>query len=177
MEKRNVNLIIGKPGGTAAGSSKTYKIALPTNWVKQLQLSDTSVEMCFDGEKITITPKLSPAAFVEKKMKQGHELFQIDFYDKTILCTTIYADFTEKSILAENFTFNMIKTAFGNRVSPSWEDFESFLEERCVPRNRSGVREYLAVLGLTVYDPWEIIKKTQGRMAEDHQWLKIEKIV
>lgn len=177
MEKRNVNLIIGKSGGTAAGNAKTYKISLPTNWVRRLGLTDTSVEMCFDGEKITLTPKLSSKMFVEKKTEQGHELFRIDFYDKAVLCTTIYADFTEKSISVENFTSNVIKTAFGNCTSPDWEDFESFLEERCVPRNRSGIREYLEALGLIEYDPWEIVKKTQGRMAEDHQWLKIEKII
>lgn len=177
MEKRNVNLIIGKSGGTAAGNAKTYKISLPTNWVRQLGLTDTSVEMCFDGEKITLTPKLFPKEFVEKRMKQKHILFQVDFYDKNSLCTTIYADFTEKSISVENFTSNLIKTAFGNRVYPTWEDFENFLEERCIPRSRSGVREYLKAIGLIEYDPWEIIKKTQGRMAEDYQWMKIERII
>ena len=49
----------------------------------------------------------------------------------------------------------------------------AFLEERCVPRQREGIREYLETLGLDEYDPWEIIKRTQGRMAEDQQWIEV----
>jgi len=48
------------------------------------------------------------------------------------------------------------------------------LEERCIPRGRVGLREYLEIIGLDEYDPWEIVKKTQGRMAEDQQWIEIE---
>ena len=49
----------------------------------------------------------------------------------------------------------------------------AFLEERCIPRQRDGIREYLGVLGLDEYDPWEIIKRTKGRMAEDQQWIEV----
>ena len=48
-----------------------------------------------------------------------------------------------------------------------------FLESRCVPRQRDGLSHYLAELGLDRYDPLEIIRKTAGRMAEDHFWIKI----
>lgn len=49
----------------------------------------------------------------------------------------------------------------------------AFLEERCIPRQREGIREYLDALGLDEYDPWEIVKCTQGRMAEDQQWIEV----
>ena len=38
---------------------------------------------------------------------------------------------------------------------------------------RAGIREYLEALGLVEYDPLEIIKRTQGRMAEDDQWIEV----
>lgn len=57
---------------------------------------------------------------------------------------------------------------------PNWEDFQRFLEDRCIPRQRAGLREYLETLGLDEYDPLAIIEKTGGRMAEDQQWLTIE---
>lgn len=66
-----------------------------------------------------------------------------------------------------------MKTAFGANELPTWEDFELFLEERCVPRERAGLREYLEALGLEEYDPLDIVRKTQGRMAEDDQWLEV----
>lgn len=45
--------------------------------------------------------------------------------------------------------------------------------EYILQRQREGIREYLDVLGLDEYDPWEIVKRTQGRMAEDEQWIEV----
>lgn len=49
--------------------------------------------------------------------------------------------------MAKNYTEQAIKTAFGKNQFPSWADLESFLEERCIPRQRGGLREYLETLG------------------------------
>ncbi len=96
------------------------------------------------------------------------------FFDRDTLCTTIYADFSHKTLQAINHVANPIKTAFGNNLHPSWEDFQDFLRERCIPEERAGLREYLETMGLYEYDPLAIIQKTQGRMAEDSQWIKME---
>ena len=74
----------------------------------------------------------------------------------------------------ENQAVPLVKTAFGNNQLPTWEDFQRFLEERCIPRRRAGLREYLEALGLEEYDPLAIIEKIGGRMAEDQQWLTME---
>lgn len=111
-----------------------------------------------------------------EQLKANHCLYRIGYYDKHKLCTVIYADFTDKTLKIENRTDDLIKTAFGANAQPSWKDFEDFLEERCVPRNRMGIREYLEEIGVDEYEPFEIVQKTQGRMAEDKQWLKIERI-
>ena len=55
-------------------------------------------------------------------------------------------------------------------------DYEVFLAERCVPRARAGLREYLEAIGVSEYDPLAIIRKTAGRMAEDDQWLTVEEL-
>ncbi|MED9969369.1 MAG: hypothetical protein UFA98_05070 [Ruminococcus sp.] len=51
-----------------------------------------------------------------------------------------------------------------------------FLEERCIPRTRDGLKYYLDAIGVDEYNPFEIIKKTQGRMAEDHQWIELSEL-
>lgn len=56
----------------------------------------------------------------------------------------------------------------------TWEEFQRFLEDRCIPRQRTGLQKYLEALGLEEYDPLAIIEKTGGRMAGDQQWLSIE---
>lgn len=176
MEQRKGKIIVGTAGGTASEKSKTYKISLPTAWVKEMDMDGKEVDLLFDGNSITIAPQVSPLKFMKQKQKANHCLYKLEYYDKNKLCTVIYADFTDKTLRAENRTYNIIKTAFGANTTPDWEDFQVFLEERSVPRNREGIREYLEAIGVDEYEPFEIVKKTQGRMAEDEQWLKIEKI-
>ena len=176
MERRIAKLIVGKAGGNAGKNSKTYKVSLPNKWVAELGLAESKMEISFDGEKIMISPHLSMDEFLKKKKTLGHELMKFEFYDGEILCTKIIADFTDETLSAENTTGHIVKTAFGKNETPTWNDFQSFLEERCLPRSRSGIREYLETIGVEEYDPLEIIKKTDGRMAEDNQWIKWEKV-
>ena len=176
MERRIAKLIVGKAGGTAGKDSKTYKVSLPSKWVAELGFADSKMEMAFDGERIIISPHLSMDKFLESKKSLGHKLLKLEFYDREILCTRIIADFTDETLSVENTTEHIVKTAFGKNEAPTWEDFQNFLEERCVPRSRSGIREYLETIGVEEYNPIEIIKRTSGRMAEDNQWIKLEVI-
>ena len=176
MEKRLGNIIIQTPGGTAAKGSSTYKVSLPSSWIKELGIAaeKRQVELCFDGKTITISKRLTLPEFISQKSKAGHALLQFFYYDGDILCSLVAADFTDQTLCTENYVSDVIKTAFGNNEVPTWNDFQNFLEERCIPRARAGLREYLEALGLDEYDPLEIIKKTSGRMAEDNQWIKIK---
>lgn len=54
---------------------------------------------------------------------------------------------------------------------PSWLDFLNFLEERCIPRDRAGLREYLETIGVDEYDPIEIIQKRSAAWRKmDSGW-------
>lgn len=176
METRLVKLSAGHSGGTASAKSRNYKISLPTTWVEQLGVNEKKrdLEISFDGDRIIITPHLSLEELISRAVNQGHKLYKFSFFDRDKLCTRIYADFTEKRLRAENFTDNFVKTAFGNNEFPSWEDFLEFLEERCIPKSRSGLREYLEVIGADSSDPLDILPITQGKMAEDDQRLIME---
>lgn len=88
-------------------------------------------------------------------------------------CTVIDIDFLQQKIYIQNKTDDKIHRAFGVVENPTWEDFEFFLEDRCFPRERGNCKSILRSMGLTDYDPLQIIEKTQGRMAEDKQWIKI----
>lgn len=179
MEKRQGKVNISAAGGTATAGAKTCKLSLPTSWLTQMGIdeSNRSVELAFDGDIITIRRVFSMEEFVERKKTAGHDLCCIKFYDFEELCTVIYADFTDHTLSHRDYTNNLVKTAFGRKKYPLWSDFLAFLEERCMPRSRVGIREYLETIGVFEYDPLDIIKKTKGRMAEDHQWLEIEVVV
>lgn len=176
MEQRTAKINISAAGGTAIGNAATCKVTIPTKWVKKMGLNAAhrNVELLFDGNQIVLIPAVTGADFVRQKKKLGHSVYRLDFYDREQLCTTIYVDFTDQLLTVENNVTDPVKRAFGNNRNPSWEDFQNFLQERCLSKERAGLREYLETLGLSEYDPWEIVRITEGRMAEDHQWLKIE---
>ncbi len=178
MEKRNANIICSKAGGTAGKNSATYKLSLPTSWIKKLKISesDREVELIFNNESILIKKKQTVNEFIKSKKLKNNILKKYSYYNYDSLCTIIYADHSEKEVMTENFSDDPVLTAFGRNMSPSWEDFCDFIKERCIPESRSGLREYLEVLGLDEYDPFSIILKTKGKMAEDHQWIKVEDI-
>lgn len=178
MEMRLGKVIAGKAGGTAGSGSKTYKLSLPSAWVTSMGLTGENrrVILSFDGEAITIRPEQSAEQFRSARLAQGHKLLDIRYFNGNELCTLICADQTAQEVIAENYTEQAIKTAFGKNQIPSWTDLEAFLEERCIPRERAGLREYLEALGLDEYDPLAIIQKTKGRMAEDNQWLEVQEI-
>lgn len=88
-------------------------------------------------------------------------------------CTVIDVDFLEQKISIQNKTADPVHRAFGVIEDPTWKDFEGFLKDRCFPETRGNRKDLLRQLGLTDYDPLQIVEKTQGRMADDELWLKV----
>lgn len=176
MERRIAKVNISSAGETAASGAKTCKVTLPTTWMETMGITENQreLELSFDGTKITLSRRLSGLEFAKRQRADGHEVRILRLYDNDALCSTIYADFTEQVTAVENQEVPPIKTAFGNNLLPTWENFQAFLAESCIPRQRAGLREYLEALGLEEYDPLSIIEKTGGRIAEDQQWLTIE---
>lgn len=175
MEQRIAKVSSSVAGGTAGAGAKTYKVTIPSRWIRAMGITadDREVVLRFDGDKIMISKIVTIEEFVSQKSVLGHSLTVLKFWDARTLCTTIAVDFTEHTLCVENHTKHLVKTAFGKNRLPTWEDLQAFLEERCIPRQREGLRAYLDALGLDEYDPWEIVRRTQGRMAEDQQWIEV----
>ena len=177
MEERVANIQINKAGGNAGKDSKNYRISLPSLWMKQLGIDEDNREVSiqFDGEAITIRKKghTEYDAFYKEVKKLNHEVAALFFYHGDNLCTKICVDWTTKRIAIKNETEDPLLTAFGVDQQPTWGDYEAFLQERCIPKTRDGIQFYLREQGLESYDPFEIIRRTEGRMAEDHHWIKI----
>ena len=86
--------------------------------------------------------------------------------------TIIDACALTRKVKIVNLTDDMLSRAFGVREDPSWKDYEEFLESRCMPRTRFGIREELSYMGIDSYDPFLILCKTSGRVYGDHQYLR-----
>lgn len=94
------------------------------------------------------------------------------YMDREEPATLIDACSATSRVKIINFTDDLISRAFGIRTKPTWEDYEAFLETRCMPRTRYGIRDELKKLGVDFYEPTLIIEKTRGRVYEDSQWLR-----
>lgn len=88
-------------------------------------------------------------------------------------CSVILINAKEEEIAVMNETDDLLHTAFGVKVKPTWDDFEEFLRGRCFPEAREEQELILEDLGMDDYDALTIVDKTGGRMAEDLQWIKI----
>ena len=110
----------------------------------------------------------------EKRLKEDVNVtMRMKYMYNDVLCTVIDVDFLHQKLYIDNRVNVPIFRAFGVIEHPTWEDFEYFLESRCFPRSRAGLKRLLKELGIAYYDPLLIIEKTQGRMAEDHHWIEI----
>lgn len=124
----------------------------------------------FDTSRQTIYKYLA----AEKRFYEDPYItMRMHFLHEDQVCTVIDVDFMHKKIYIRNKTKDLIHRAFGVLENPTWEDFETFLESRCFPRSRANLKNILRDIGVPEYDPLQIIEKTGGRMAEDHQWIQI----
>lgn len=176
MKTKIVKIRTRKAGGTAKGNALKYGIDLPSSWVKDLGITaNTDVLISQEGQSIIIRQK-APAeleAFRAWARERHHRLVTYHYYDGNILCSTILADFSCKQVAVQNYVEDITRTAFGLVSNPLWHDLENFLEDRCISRTRVGIDQYLKSIGLSEYDPFEIVKKSGGRMGEDNQWIEI----
>ena len=91
------------------------------------------------------------------------------------LCTIIDVNDREQRVKIKNYVTDPLYRAFGRNEHPSYKDYEEFLESRCFPRTRDKMKIILEELNLPFYDPFMIIQKTEGKMAEDDFRIEIER--
>jgi predicted DNA-binding protein YlxM (UPF0122 family) len=106
------------------------------------------------------------------KPLNGNYVMRLDFMFRQKVCTEIYVNFADKKIKIVNRTNDIMKRAFGINENPDWNDFKQFLEERCFPKSRAFRKTILKKIGADGYDTLQILEKTDGRTAEDNQYVR-----
>ncbi len=106
----------------------------------------------------------------EKQLK-----LRLFYMYKDKICTLIDVDESARKVKIKNYADNTLFCAFGVNTTPGYKDYEEFIESRCFPRERDKMKLELDRLGIPFYDPILIIEKTEGRMAEDEFWIKIDR--
>ncbi len=106
----------------------------------------------------------------DKKLK-----LRLKYMYENIVCTIIDVDELSRKVEIKNYISNPMFRAFGVNTEPTFEEYEEFIESRCFPKTRDKIKLELKRLDIPFYDPILIIEKTEGRMAEDKFWIKIER--
>ena len=125
-------------------------------------------------KKKPVCQPIPPAVFEAEARAAEHKLWRFTYYDADKLCSVVLADEDARTVCVENYVTDLVVTAFGVNLTPTWDDLLEFLEDRCMPRTRAGLRKYLDSIGVDEYDVFAIVQKTGGRMAEDYQWMEVE---
>ncbi len=94
---------------------------------------------------------------------------------ENMVCTVIDVDEPRRIVRIRNYIDDPLFRAFGKNTEPRFEDYEEFLKSRCFPETRDKIKLELKRLGVPFYDPILIIEKTEGRMADDKFWIRIER--
>lgn len=102
----------------------------------------------------------------------GNYTLRIHYMHGNRICTVIDVNFLEEKVLIQNRTAHPLFRAFGINETPTWEDFQLFLQDRCMPESRGHVKSVLRQLGTNGYDPLEIVEAVHGRTAEDNMWMQ-----
>lgn len=129
------------------------------------------------GPIVTLVEILERYPKLPKKLEvpsKGRGL-RLWYMRESMVCSVIDVNELERDVRVYNYVDNPLCRAFGVNTEPSYEEYEEFLESRCFPRSRDKMKLELKRLGIPFYDPILIIEKTEGRMAEDSFWLRIER--
>lgn len=143
--------------------------------------SQSTIERWETTEENITGPLVLLLRFLEKYPEYVKEIripkkvfpMRLEYMYGDTLCTIIDVDEVRQKVHIVNYTDNLMFRAFGKEESPSYEEYMQFLESRCFPKSRDKMKLILKDLDLPFYDPFLIIEKTQGRMAEDDFWIRI----
>jgi DNA-binding XRE family transcriptional regulator len=116
----------------------------------------------------------NPDLLKQFKIPQQMYKLRLRYMFRNQLCTIIDVDEKNRRVKIYNFQTELIYRAFGKVEEPTYEQYEEFIESRCIPRNRDKIKLVLRELDLPFYDPMLIIEKTQGKMVDDEFWIEVE---
>ena len=129
------------------------------------------------GPIVTLVKALSvyPQLVTELEIPEKKYPLRLWYMKGRDVCTVMDVDERMRRLIVYNYTNDIMCRAFGRVEKPDYEQYEQFLESRCFPRTRDKMKLELKALDLPFYEPILIIEKTQGRMAEDDFWIKLER--
>lgn len=129
------------------------------------------------GEIVTLCRMMreDPGCIERFRVPEWREPLRLWYGSGEEVYTIIDAAPQYRRVTVYNYTEDIMRRAFGRMEKPTFAQYEAFLESRCFPRSRDKMKLMLEELDIPFYDPLMIIEKTEGRMADDDFWLRVER--
>ena len=166
----DIKRVRGKLGLTQAEFSKLVGVSKPT--IERYEITKDKIY----GMIVLIVKMIEDNMHYIEELEYPKKEYPIRLFYmyKQYICTIIDVNIIKQEVKIKNFTNNILFRAFGVNEKPTFLDYNDFLKSRCFPETRDKIKLVLQDLDIPFYDPFLIIKKTEGRMAEDDFWIKIE---
>lgn len=100
-------------------------------------------------------------------------VLKFDYLNKDTICTSVEADSDTGEVKVVDYTDFIYHTVFGKRPH-TIEELNDFFESRCFPEGRADRKDLLTGLGLSQYNPLDIVRKTHGVQYSDWSWIRFE---
>ena len=105
---------------------------------------------------------------INKRRKMiNHYTFEV--YWKDEITARVYVK--EKDVIVSKFTDHPLKQLFAEKKMTRYQ-LNQILELRCWERGRADINDLLKNIGLTEYNPQEIVRKTHGVSFNDFIWIR-----
>ena len=153
------------------------------NFAELIGCSKSTVERWESGNETVSGPVVLLLRYLEREPESIQQLevpehvypLRLWYMHNQTVCTLIDVDELNQKVRIKNYVEHVMFKAFGVIEEPDYPMYLEFLESRCFPRTRDKMKLILKDLDLPFYDPFLIIEKTEGRMAEDDFWIRIER--
>lgn len=144
--------------------------------VKTIERWETS-DKPISGPIVTLASILNNYPHLKEELQVPDRKYDLRLWYmcRDLPCTVIDVDERNRKIRIQNYMTGCMMRAFGINEQPTFDDYKEFLKSRCFPETRDKMKLVLKELDLPFYDPLMIIEKTEGRMAEDDFWIRIER--
>lgn len=141
--------------------------------IERWETSDTDIT----GPITTLFHLLNNDSSLAEKLMEPEKKYplRLKYYFRTQICSIIDVDERNRKVKVFNYQTELVFRAFGSIENPTYDEYEEFLASRCIPKERDKMKIQLREWDIPFYEPMLIIEKTQGRMAEDEFWIKIER--
>ena len=104
-------------------------------------------------------------------MNKGIEVLHLMDRDNSLADITV--DWSNEKVIDVTYYSNIVSILpFNPQRLPTWKEFEDFLSYRCFDESNGQSEKILRALDMTLFDPERIVRVTNGRNFDDHQWFK-----